>query len=98
MPRRIPDYPDAFAGWNLISSFGSMISVIATVIFGYIIYDILVNGEPAEANPWQIPSFFTSTTIFWMESKTATNIEFSLDSPVPFHAFTVLPLITDNTN
>jgi cytochrome c oxidase subunit I len=33
MPRRIPDYPDAFMGWNQIASFGSLISVIAMVIF-----------------------------------------------------------------
>lgn len=45
MPRRIPDYPDAFSGWNVISSFGSLISVIATVLFGYIIYDIFANQE-----------------------------------------------------
>jgi cytochrome c oxidase subunit 1 len=38
MPRRIPDYPDAFAGWNVIATFGSIISVIATLIFFYNIY------------------------------------------------------------
>ena len=92
MPRRIPDYPDAFAGWNLISSFGSMISVVATALFGYIIYDILVNGKAVDNNPWQAPAFFQSTPQFWMESHTASSLEWSLESPVPFHAFNVLPL------
>lgn len=92
MPRRIPDYPDAFAGWNLISSFGSMISVVATVLFGYIIYDILANGKPVDANPWQVPSFFQSTPQFWMESHSAPSLEWSLDSPVPLHAYNVLPM------
>jgi len=44
MPRRIADYPDAFAAWNLISSFGSIISVVATAIFLYIIWDQFVHG------------------------------------------------------
>jgi cytochrome c oxidase subunit 1 len=39
MPRRIPDYPDAFAGWNLICSLGSFLSVISTCLFLYIIYN-----------------------------------------------------------
>ena len=51
IPRRIPDYPDAFAGWNAISSFGSLMSVIATVLFGYIIYDLIVNGKSVDNNP-----------------------------------------------
>jgi len=38
MPRRIPDYPDAFAGWNSISSFGSYISAISVLLFFYIVY------------------------------------------------------------
>jgi heme/copper-type cytochrome/quinol oxidase subunit 1 len=33
MPRRIPDYPDAFAGWNAVASFGSNISIISFIYF-----------------------------------------------------------------
>lgn len=93
MPRRIPDYPDAFYGWNLISSFGSMISVVATGLFVYIIYDILANGKPVDANPWQVPGYFQSTPMFWFESSGtgAHSLEWSLDSPVPLHAYNVLP-------
>ena len=39
MPRRYSDFPDVFAGWNLISSLGSAISIVATLLFIYIIYD-----------------------------------------------------------
>jgi cytochrome c oxidase subunit 1 len=92
MPRRIPDYPDAFSGWNQISSFGSMISILATVLFGYILYDIFSNGNPVNANPWNLPSYFTSTEQFKNETDTATTLEWSLVSPIPLHAFKMLPV------
>jgi cytochrome c oxidase subunit 1 len=92
MPRRIPDYPDAFAGWNAISSFGSLISVVATVLFGYIIYDIFVNGKEVNNNPWAVPSFFTSISQFDNETESANTLEWSLSSPIPFHAFNMLPV------
>ena len=38
MPRRIPDFPDAFAGWNMVASYGSYISSFATLFFFYLIY------------------------------------------------------------
>jgi cytochrome c oxidase subunit 1 len=92
MPRRIPDYPDAFAGWNAISSFGSLISVVATVLFGYIIYDIFVNGKEVNNNPWAIPAYFTSLSQYETEVESANTLEWSLASPIPFHAFNMLPV------
>ena len=92
MPRRIPDYPDAFAGWNAISSFGSLISVVATVLFGYIIYDIFVNGKEVNNNPWAIPAYFTSLSQYDNEAESANTLEWSLASPIPFHAFNMLPV------
>ena len=37
MPRRIPDFPDSFAGWNYLASLGSFITVFASLLFFYIV-------------------------------------------------------------
>jgi len=37
MPRRIPDYPDAYAAFNLVSSWGSLISLVGVIVFIYTI-------------------------------------------------------------
>jgi len=92
MPRRIPDYPDAFAGWNQISSFGSLISVVATVLFGYIIYDIFANQPTCSNNPWQAAPYFTSDYQLNNETQTTNTLEWALQSPIPFHAFKMLPI------
>jgi cytochrome c oxidase subunit 1 len=38
LPRRIPDYPDTYAFWDYICSFGSIISVGGTLVFVYMLY------------------------------------------------------------
>ncbi len=45
MPRRIPDYPDAYEGWNYVASFGSTISGFGLVFFFYIIYVALTTDS-----------------------------------------------------
>jgi cytochrome c oxidase subunit 1 len=41
MPRRIPDYPDMFAFWNKVSSFGSLLSVFGVLVFLFILFKAL---------------------------------------------------------
>jgi len=33
MPRRIPDFPDAYAGWNAVASYGSYLNLLGTLFF-----------------------------------------------------------------
>ena len=92
MPRRIPDYPDAFSVWNAVSSFGSIVSVVATVLFGYIVFDMYTNGkEVTNNNYWSIPAYFTSSSQFNNETQASNTLEWALASPIPFHAFNALP-------
>ena len=91
MPRRIPDYPDAFAGWNAVSSFGSIVSVVATALFAYIIYDIFANQPSCNNNPWAVAPYFTSMGQYNNEQPGINTIEWTLASPIPFHAFKMLP-------
>jgi cytochrome c oxidase subunit 1 len=92
MPRRIPDYPDAFSGWNAISSFGSLVSVVATLLFSYIIYDIFANQPKSGNNPWAIPAYFINSKELNNETQSGNTLEWTLASPIPFHAFKMLPI------
>jgi heme/copper-type cytochrome/quinol oxidase subunit 1 len=42
MPRRIPDYPDEFAGWNNVASIGSMVTVLGIMLLFYVL--MTLNG------------------------------------------------------
>jgi len=78
MPRRYVDYPDAFAGWNFVSSVGSYISGFGMLIFLYGVADAFLRKRQAAANPW---------------GAGATTLEWTLPSPPPFHQFEVLPRV-----
>ena len=91
MPRRISDYPDAFAGWNLISSFGSIISVVATWVFLKILFDQLVYGKATSRYPWLTPQFYTDT-LQALLNRAYNSLEWCLNSPPKPHAFVSLPL------
>jgi cytochrome c oxidase subunit I len=78
MPRRIADYPDAFAGWNMVSSVGAVISALSAVLFLYIVFRTLTAGERIADNPW---------------GEGATTLEWHLPSPPPYHSYEELPRI-----
>ena len=81
MPRRIPDYPDAYAGWNYVASFGSYFTTVAIILFFYIIYATLTSGKICPADPWEtLNDDNTSPTLEWM-----------VDSPPAFHTFDEVP-------
>ena len=86
MPRRIPDYPDAYVEWNIIASYGSYITLLSTLFFFYIVYISLVSQKPCSNYPWDLgPS----------KSKTFTTLEWAVTSPPAYHTFEEMPLICE---
>ena len=79
MPRHYVDYPDAFAGWNRISSYGSYIFAFGLIVFFYGLWVAFAQKKKAGDNPW---------------GAGATTLEWTLSSPPPYHQFETLPRIT----
>jgi cytochrome c oxidase subunit 1 len=79
MPRRIADYPVAFAGWNFVSSIGAFIAGAGTLIFLVMLAEAFLARRKAGDNPWGVG---------------ATTLEWTLPSPPPFHSYNELPRIT----
>jgi cytochrome c oxidase subunit 1 len=78
MPRRIVDYPDAFADWNLVSSLGSYLSGFGALVFFFGVAHAFARKQRAGDNPW---------------GAGATTLEWTLSSPPPFHQYSELPVI-----
>ena len=91
MPRRISDYADAFAGRNLVSSFGSIISVIATWLFLYILHVQLVESKATSRYPWLTPQFYYDILQTYL-IRAINSLAWGLNSPPKPHALVSLPL------
>jgi cytochrome c oxidase subunit 1 len=78
MPRRISDYPDAYAGWNFVSSIGAYIAYAGTLFFVFNVFYTFFAGKKAPANPW---------------GSGATTLEWTVSSPPPFHSYEEVPVI-----
>jgi cytochrome c oxidase subunit 1 len=53
MPRRIPDFPDAYTQWNSIATIGSFITMVSTLFFVYVIYNTFTSNLRIGYNPWR---------------------------------------------
>jgi len=83
MPRRIPDYPDAFAGWNAVCSYGSYLSILASVFFFYVVYLTLTGNEKCPVNPWNFDD----------SDQAVPTLEWTVTSPPAFRTFEEIPAI-----
>ncbi len=80
MPRRYIDYPDDYAGWNMVSSYGAYMTGIATLFFVIVVFYTLFFGRKVDGNYWNVePQVMT--------------LEWTLPSPPPFHQFDIQPVV-----
>lgn len=80
LPRRYSDYHDSFAGWNQISSLGSMVSIVGVVLFLYIIYE-------AYAREVKFQGWFEG------DSEKSSSLEWIQASPPAHHTYNELPYV-----
>ena len=97
MPRRIPDYPGAFEGWNFVSSFGSFISLIASALFIYVLINSFSDGDKKEENnTWELQTYYTADNQIKNNASSANTIDFALSTPIELHAFSVIPTLVNS--
>ena len=81
MPRRIPDYPDAFEKWNSFATHGYEIMAFSMIFFFVNVFWSMFAGKKVGGNYW---------------GEGATTLEWTLSSPPPYHQFEQLPHIGDD--
>ena len=77
MPRRVPDYAQQFADWNMVASIGAFGFGLSNLLFLYVVVKTIRGGAKAPAKPWEGGS----------------TLEWTLPSPAPYHTFETPPVV-----
>jgi cytochrome c oxidase subunit 1 len=77
MQRRVPDYNQFFADFNMISTIGAFLFAAAQLMFLYNVIATIRGGKKATAEVWENPE----------------GLEWTVASPAPYHTFTTPPPI-----
>ena len=77
MPRRYADYALQFAEWNAVSSVGAFLFGLSQLLFLYIVVKTVFAGKKATPQVWD----------------GADGLEWTVDSPAPYHTFDVPPKV-----
>ena len=77
MPRRYPDYALQFADWNMVSTVGAFMFGASQILFLFIVLKTLMGGKKATAEVWE----------------SSRGLEWTLESPPPYHTFTTPPKV-----
>jgi cytochrome c oxidase subunit 1 len=80
MPRRIPDYAMQFADYNMIVSVGAFLFGLSQLLFLFNVLKCVYYGKTATAEVW--------------EGAKGKGLEWTVDSPAPYHTFETSPDLT----
>ena len=90
LPRRYSDYPDAYAGFNMICTYGSMVSILSTLLFIYIVFDTLKStATVTTTNPWSFPLYFDLPNI--SPTQSTLSLEWVIQTPPTAHNYSIVP-------
>nr|YP_010946272.1 cytochrome c oxidase subunit I [Allacta hainanensis]WGO56990.1 cytochrome c oxidase subunit I [Allacta hainanensis] len=71
MPRRYSDYPDAYTTWNVMSSIGSMISLVSVLMFIFIMWESMMTNRVI------LFSTQTNNSIEWLQNNPPSEHSYS---------------------
>nr|YP_009935131.1 Cox1 [Metschnikowia amazonensis]QNS22973.1 Cox1 [Metschnikowia amazonensis] len=90
IPRRMPQYPDAFMGWNYVSSMGSAMSMMSVMVGLKSVQMQLENGENEMEEMQVTPDFMESNLT---RNTRDSDLELILTRPAEYHTFSELPVL-----